>query len=83
MAIPDGYKINFKTLLRAARNENLALVECRHKKTGESAYIIAAVVNVGPDDKMDVVPLVLLFDSNPYEMPIPPSTSDKDNQNEN
>jgi Family of unknown function (DUF6117) len=77
MAIPVGYIANFETILRAAKNEDLALVECTNKQTGEPVYVVAAIGGVGPDDKMEVVPLALLFDGNPYEMLIPPSASDK------
>jgi len=83
MAIPEGYKANFETILRAARNEDLALVECTNKDTGKPAYVLAAISGVGPDDKMEVVPLAMMFDGSPYELLIPPSEPNKDNHNEN
>ena len=83
MAIPDGYKANFETILRAARHEDLAIVECTNRKTGKPVYVVAAVNGVGPDDKMELVPLAQLFDSSPYEMLIPPTIPDKDDHNEN
>ena len=83
MAIPEGYKANFETLLKAARNEDLVLVECTNKTTGKPAYVLAAVNSVRPDDKLELVPLAQLFDSSPYEMLIPPTIPDKDDHNEN
>jgi hypothetical protein len=83
MAIPEGYRANFETLLKVAKNEDLALVECTNKTTGKPAYVIAAVNGVGPDNKMELVPLAQLFDGSPYEMLIPPTTPDKDDHNEN
>ena len=84
MAIPEGYKNNFETLLRAARNEDLALVECTNKQTGKPAYVLAAISGAGLTNDVELVPLALLFDSNPYETLIPPiTTPGEDNHNEN
>jgi hypothetical protein len=35
MCIPDHARANFQTLLRAATDGNLALMECNHAVTGE------------------------------------------------
>ncbi|MDB5723333.1 MAG: hypothetical protein JWQ16_87 [Novosphingobium sp.] len=43
MAIPDAYRQNFDTLLRAAGEHHLALLECRDAATGEPRYVICAV----------------------------------------
>ncbi|MGO4843391.1 DUF6117 family protein, partial [Rhizobiaceae sp. 2RAB30] len=43
MAIPDYARTNFNTLLRAAGDGNLALMECADALTGEKRYVIAAV----------------------------------------
>ena len=47
MSIPDHARSNFKTLLRAAADGNLALMECADSATGQTRYVICAV---GRDD---------------------------------
>jgi hypothetical protein len=42
MSIPDHISTNFETLLRAASNGNLALMECIDAITGEPRYVICA-----------------------------------------
>ena len=43
MAIPEPYRRNFETLLRAAADGNLALLECRDAQTGVPRYVVTAV----------------------------------------
>ncbi len=43
MAIPDHARTNFQTLLRAARDDNLALMECTEVESGETRYVLCAV----------------------------------------
>jgi hypothetical protein len=70
MAIPDPFRRNFETLLRAASDDALALVECRDAATGEHRYVVCAVGRQGPDYVM--TPFGHLCDGNPYEVYIPP-----------
>jgi Family of unknown function (DUF6117) len=49
MSIPDHFSTNFDTLLRAASNGNLALMECIDAITGEPRYVICAVGREGTD----------------------------------
>lgn len=65
MAIPDHAQTNFKTLLRAAADGNLALMECTDAATGEPRYVIAAVGR----DSRDIVmtPFGHLANGNPYD----------------
>jgi hypothetical protein len=49
MSIPDHARVNFETLLRAATDGNLALLECTDAVTGESRYVICAVAREGDD----------------------------------
>jgi hypothetical protein len=48
MSIPDHARANFQTLLRAAEDNNLALMECADAKTGETRYVICAVGATAP-----------------------------------
>ena len=49
MSIPDHARANFQTLLRAAADSNLALMECRDAVTSEPRYVICAVGRDGTD----------------------------------
>jgi hypothetical protein len=77
MAIPEGYKANFNTMVQAADDGMLALVECTRKADGEKIYVICAV-NYNPDEKegYELIPVAKLFDGNPYEEVIPPGHND-------
>ena len=69
--IKKGYKLNFETLLAAAINGDLALVEC----TDQEGRPVMTVCAVFMDDEgmYNTVPLAKLFDGNPYEELNPPA----------
>lgn len=71
MAIEEGYKANFHTLLRAAGDERLALVECLDIKTRQRVMVVSAISD--RDGEFDIVPLAKMFDGNPYEELAPPN----------
>ena len=74
MSIPDHARSNFQTLLRAAADGNLALMECADSTTGETRYVICAV---GRDDGDYVfTPFGHLADGDPYEAYTPPNGGD-------
>ena len=75
MAIPTPVRTNFNTLLRAADDGNLALMECLDASTRERRYVICAVSHA---DNGDVVmtPFGHLADGNPYEAYFPPDPDD-------
>lgn len=71
MAIPDAYRTNFNTLLRAAADGNLALLECTDAASGEPRYVLCAV---GFDrGSYCMTPFGHLADGNPFELYRPPS----------
>ena len=74
MAIPDPVRTNFNTLLRAAGDGNLALMECLDAVTGAPRYVICAVGR----DHGDFVftPFGHLADGNPYDAYLPPAPGD-------
>ncbi|MGK4422481.1 DUF6117 family protein, partial [Klebsiella pneumoniae] len=49
MAIPEHARTNFNTLLRAAGDGNLALMECLDATSGELRYVLCAVGRDGGD----------------------------------
>ena len=70
MSIPESFRANFQTLLRAARDESLALLECKDAVSGEPRYVICAVCT-GRDDFL-FIPFGHMADGNPFEAYIPP-----------
>lgn len=73
MSIPHHARANFNTLLRAAEDGSLALMECTDTVTGEPRYVICAV---GRDDGDYVfTPFGHLADGNPYDAYCPPEPS--------
>jgi len=70
MAIPDPFRANFNTLLRAAGDGNLALMECLDAVTREPRYVLCAVGRDGGDVIM--TPFGHLADGNPYDAYLPP-----------
>jgi hypothetical protein len=73
MSIPHHARANFNTLLRAAEDGSLALMECTDTVTGEPRYVICAV---GRDDGDYVfTPFGHLADGNPYDVYRPPEPS--------
>ncbi|MBB4303381.1 hypothetical protein GGD81_002424 [Rhodobium orientis] len=70
MSIPDHARANFETLLRAAADGNLALLECADAETGAVRYVICAVGRDGGE--FLITPFGHLADGNPYEVYRPP-----------
>jgi uncharacterized protein DUF6117 len=75
MAISDGYKRNFDTLLKAAKDGNLGLMECTDALTGEMRAVICAIW-VDPKGVHHMVPFGHMCPGNPYDEYIPPSEMD-------
>lgn len=69
MAIPDAFVRNFRTLLSAAANGDLALMECADARTGEPRYVICAVGRAKGEYLM--TPFGHLHDGDPYEAYVP------------
>jgi hypothetical protein len=72
MSIPDHIRTNFDTLLRAADDNALSLMECTDALTGEPRYVVCAVGRDGDDYVM--TPFGHLATGNPYEAYRPPAT---------
>ena len=71
MSTPDHAHANFQTLLRAAADSNLALMECIDAVTREPRYVICAVGRDGTDFLF--TPFGHLADGNPFDAYLPPS----------
>jgi hypothetical protein len=70
MAIPEGHKQNFQTILDATHHNDLTLMECTDKATGQTVYTVCAVYI--EDNQYVFVPLAKMFDGDPYEELNPP-----------
>lgn len=75
MAIPDYARTNFNTLLRAAGDGNLALMECLDAVTREPRYVLYAVGRADDGDYV-MTPFGHLADSNPYDAYLRPDPDD-------
>ena len=71
MAIQPGYKMNLETLISAAKNGDLALMECRDKQTDKPVITICAVQK--DSEVFEFIPLAKMFDGNPYDELNPPT----------
>lgn len=69
--IEDGHKHNFGMLVKAVKNGDVCLVECKDVKTGVPVITICVVHEV--DDEFQLAPIAKLFDGDPYEELIPPT----------
>ena len=68
--IPDHIRANFQTLMHAAENDDLALMECADAETGAPRYVICAVGRNGGEYLF--TPFGHLAEGNPYEAYRPP-----------
>lgn len=75
MAIPDHARSNFNTLLRAADDGNLALMECLDAVTGDRRFVICAVGRADDGDYV-MTPFGHLAVGNPYDAYLPPDPDD-------
>jgi Family of unknown function (DUF6117) len=70
MALQEGDKANFQTLLRAAKAGNLTLVESKDAETGEYRAVLAAVAFDGKE--YNITPFGHLCTGNPFEQYVDP-----------
>jgi hypothetical protein len=68
--IPDHIRANFQTLMRAAENGDLALMECSDAESGVPRYVICAVGRNGGEYLF--TPFGHLAEGDPYEAYHPP-----------
>lgn len=70
MTLPKHAIANFNTLLQAAGNGDLSLIECNDAATGEPRYVLCAVVKDG--DGYVFTPFGHLATGDPFEQYLPP-----------
>jgi len=74
MSIPDDARSNFQTVLRAASDGNLALMECADAESGQPRHVISAVGRDGAGYVF--TPFGHLADGNPYDAYLSPDPDD-------
>jgi len=70
--ISQGARKNFNTLLLAASNSDLCLVQCSKADTGEPIAVICAI-NKHSNGIIEFIPLAKQFDGSPYDEINPPT----------
>jgi hypothetical protein len=70
MALNPVYKQWLNTIIRAAKDNNLCLMECKEVETGKMRAVLCAVAFNGKDYVM--TPFGHLCEGNPYEAYITP-----------
>lgn len=71
MSLPEYTRINFQTMLRAAQDGQLALMECIDKRTGKPVSVVC-MVNQPEGEDIEMVPVATMFDVSPYDVLEPP-----------
>lgn len=66
----EGHKFNLRTLILAAKNDDLCLLECIDRATGKTVIAVCAVSDE-PDGE-HYIPLAKMFDNSPYDELDPP-----------
>jgi hypothetical protein len=73
--LSKGDKGNFETLQRAFRNKNICLLRALRKSDNKEVALVCAVNHNskfrGSGDEVDLVPLAVMIEGNPYEDFIP------------
>jgi len=71
MALAKHHTTNLETIQKAAEEDNLAVVECRKKSTGETVAMLCAVGFDG--EEYCITPFAEMVDGNPFELYEPPN----------
>lgn len=74
--VVTAHAANLETLVRAARNGDLALLECVDRFTGELVAVVCAVGFDGTD--CTFTPFAALENGNPFERWMSPAEADGD-----
>lgn len=70
MAIPDHIRKNFNTIIKAAKNERLCIMECTRKTDNSPVYVICIANLV--DGEVDMHPIAEYTDDG-FDLYNPPS----------
>jgi hypothetical protein len=74
MKLSKAHEANFHTLLEAANNGDLVLLDCaKAENPEEQVATICAITKIPGSDEVGFVPLAMLFNENPYDVLLPPN----------
>lgn len=73
MAISKKAKYTFNTILEAANEHRLCLVQCAERTSGKTAYVICETWE--ENGMVNINPLGKLFSGNPFNEVTPPGTA--------
>jgi uncharacterized DUF497 family protein len=73
--IVQKHSANFETLKRAFLNDQVCLMDCIEKATGEHVAVICTA-QPAPGNEIEFVPFAKFFNGNPYEMLLNPMEYD-------
>lgn len=77
--VVDGHAVNLQTIIKAAKNGDLALMECKRVSDGK---IVAVLCCVGRQGKEYIfAPMAEMFEDNPYEQWLPPDEAEAEKSN--
>ena len=77
--IPKYMKTNYETLLRAAENGHLALLESTRISDGEQVYLLCGVTPPSEEDGIHyLTPFAEMINGNPFKLYEPPFSEDGD-----
>lgn len=70
--IVEGHKKNFQTLIDAIKNDQVCIMDCKLRETGEPVATIC-VINETAGGEIEMVPFAAFFNGNPFELLSPPN----------
>lgn len=70
MKTEKNLRQNLETIIRAAENGQLAVLECTEKATGKTVSVLVAIHLDGQE--YVITPFAKMFDGNPYDEVNPP-----------
>lgn len=73
--IVQKHKKNFETLQKAFASDDVCLMDCIEKSTGEHVAVICATIYNG--EEFVFTPFAKFFNGNPFELLIPPTDEGK------
>jgi hypothetical protein len=77
--IPKYMKTNYETVLAAAENGHLALLESHRVSDGERVFLLCGVSPPTEEDETySITPFAEMIDGNPFELYEPPFSEDGD-----
>lgn len=72
--VVQGHAPNLETIIKAAKNGDLALMECKRVSDGKIVAVLCCVERQGKE--YIFAPMAEMFEDNPYEQWLPPDMAE-------